>query len=365
MKRECLRCILLALVTALLLAATVSEGRGEPDEQYPPLSPKPYRIGIAPSHITTSPDVLFSRPDEWSEVRGAVDHYKYYSLQVVPPKWATKLSLPGLIDRAKADGFTIGAEFGSFVGIPGRQNGHEAAIRAVTMHRPVIEAGGSLLSLHVDGAIRRMLDQAEGRDGLSLEQAAAEVALFFKEFQQSYPETEIGLITNFPNWDYTTEFPGFNGHYTDRSGVTYAQALEAVHRTVGEVGRRIAFVEVDCPYNYYAAERTRNGDAPLDNAGKFLALQSWCKAREIRFHLVLNFDHLTPFEEGQPRDRALHDQTLAYVRHLRRDAVFPDTFIFQSWYTTPVKHLPETEPYTFTYTARAFIRLVRELYPAE
>jgi hypothetical protein len=64
------------------------------------------------------------------------------------------------------------------------------------------------------------------------------------------------------------------------------------------------------------------------------------------------------------RNRLFHDETLAYIRQLRRDGVFPDCFTIQSWYKLPAVHLPEEESYSFMHTARDAIRLIRELFPA-
>jgi hypothetical protein len=64
------------------------------------------------------------------------------------------------------------------------------------------------------------------------------------------------------------------------------------------------------------------------------------------------------------RNRLFHDGTLAYIRQLRRDGVFPDCFTIQSWYKLPAEHLPEEERYSFMQTARDAIRLIRELFPA-
>jgi len=57
------------------------------------------------------------------------------------------------------------------------------------------------------------------------------------------------------------------------------------------------------------------------------------------------------------------DQTLAYIRRLRQDGVFPDCFTIQSWYKLPAEHLPEEGGYSFMHTARDAIRLIREFYP--
>lgn len=76
----------------------------------PPYEPKPYRIGIAPSHITMPTDSLFgNRADEWREVREAIDFYKVYSLQAVPPEWATRLPVNLFAEFVKRHGIQVDA----------------------------------------------------------------------------------------------------------------------------------------------------------------------------------------------------------------------------------------------------------------
>ena len=183
---------------------------------------------------------------------------------------------------------------------------------------------------------------------------------------KSFPKTRIGLITNFPNWHYTPRHPGMLGTWSERSGVHYHDALEAVYLAAKKKGARIDFVEVDCPLNYYRATANRTDPTRrVDNAAKFKALQEWCEQRGVEFWLVVNYDTNPQKVAGKPElgNRLFHDETLAYIRRLRRDGIFPDCFTIQSWYKLPVDHLPEDGGYSFMHTARDSIRLIRELYP--
>jgi hypothetical protein len=208
----------------------------------------------------------------------------------------------------------------------------------------------------------------EGKKGcsLSLEQASAEVAVFLAECRTAFPGTKIGLITNFPNWHYTPNHPGMLGTWTNSHGIHYHEALEAVYEAAKANGTGFDFVEVDCPWNYYRA--TANRSEPqrrVDNAAKFKALQQWCKERGVELWLVVNYD-TNPQKvagKGELGNKLFHDNTLAYIRRLRRDGVFPDCFTIQSWYKLPDQHLPEEDGYSFMHTARDAIRLIRELYP--
>lgn len=352
------------------LALVWAVGYGDEASQAPepPLTPKPYEIGIAPSHITKPTAPLFGeRVADWDEVRTSIDFYKIYSLQASPPGWASPLPVDSFAAFVKEYDVAVDAEFGNFRSAGGVGEGKAAAERARAMHAWMGHRGLRLRALHLDGPIRRLMgcDRVEN-DGLTLEQSAEEIAVFLSECRKAFPETRIGLITNFPNWHYTPEHPGMLGSWTRRSGVHYRDALEAVYQAARNRGTRFDFVEVDCPFNYYRAtanrtDRTRR----VDNAAKFKALQQWCEERDIEFWLVVNYDTNPQKVANKPElgNRLFHDETLAYIRRLRRDGIFPDCLTIQSWYKLPVEHLPEEGGYSFMHTARDAVRLIHELFP--
>ncbi|MBN2292631.1 MAG: hypothetical protein JXM70_09410 [Pirellulales bacterium] len=334
----------------------------------PRLDPKPYEIGIAPSHITKSTAPLFSsNVKDWDEVRRNIDFYKVYSTQAVPPDWASQLPIESFAAFVKKHRIAVDAEFGNFKLCGGTGEGRAAAERARKMHTWVEDRGLKLRALHIDGPIRRLMGcPRKEKDGMKLEQAAEETAVFLAECRKTFPGTRIGLITNFPNWHYTPEHPGMLGMWTNSTGVHYRDALEAVYRAAREKGTRFDFVEVDCPLNYYRATKNRTEPSrPVNNAAKFKALQQWCKQRDIEFWLIVNYDTNPQKVAGKAKlgNRLFHDETLTYIRRLRKDGVFPDCFTIQSWYKLPEEHLPEKGGYSFMHTARDAIRLIRELFP--
>ena len=42
---------------------------------------KNYKIGLAPSHVTTSPNSFLKNTSEWAFVAKQIDFYKYYGVQ--------------------------------------------------------------------------------------------------------------------------------------------------------------------------------------------------------------------------------------------------------------------------------------------
>jgi hypothetical protein len=301
---------------------------------------------------------MFAPDAPWAEGLAGVGLYKYYGVQAPGVEWATELNVPDFVAFCKRNDLRIACEFGNFWVGSGQPLGEMAFEQATAQLDPIIAAGGTVSSIDLDGPVcRTAKGLVEHPDAMELDDIASELVRFFRLVRERYPDIQVGLIPNLPNWDYTEELAGYNGFNTDGSGHTYLAALEAVARALQASGDKVDFVEVDCPYNYYRETRTRNGDAPVDNARKLLALQAWCNENDAEFRLIVNAEH------RGGGGKAFHDLVLAYLGDLRQDGVFPDGFIIQSWYDKPDKNLPETEPGTFTNTLRDAVRLINELFP--
>ncbi len=324
-------------------------------EDLPRLPPKAPSIAIAPSHVVDSADALLAPEAGWQEVQQHTDLYKYYGVQVTGVPWASPLKAAELVRFSKRTHIQLACEFGDFP--PAGQESFPAALRAARAQiQGIYDAGGRVHSLHLDGPIRRLIQgHQENPQALSLNQIAVGLSQFCRQLQQEHPQLAIGLITNLPNWDYNKNLPGYNGHFTDRSGVTYEQALNRIFKQLAADEVKLAFLEVDCPYNYYREKRTRNRDAEVDYPKQLLALQKWCTRRKVAFHLIVNAE---PRRGGA---EAFHDLTLDYLDDLQKEKIFPDVFVLQSWYKQPADHLPESTPGTFMHTAREAIRKIRKL----
>ena len=115
--------------------------------------------------------------------------------------------------------------------------------------------------------------------------------------------------------------------------MTYAEVLDAVYTALTAAGEKLAFVEIDCPYNYYVL---------TDNKTKFRRIKKWCRDRRIDFFVITNSE-ASGAQEFQRRCRN-------YLIHLELDGIRPDLSVLQSWYTYPSENLPESKAFTFTHT---------------
>lgn len=322
---------------------------------YPSTIIKNYEIGITPSLFTVPPDSLFTQQKAWQEVLTELDFYKFYSLQVIDEGdiRRTRISPDLFTDFTTAKEIEIGIETGSF-----HFESPNAELLTELQFEPIIAAGGKITTVHLDGPVRRLIQGINNHPkAMSLPETADRLALFWQNIHQRYPGIKIGLITNLPNWDYSDELPGYVGRFTDSTGHTYREVLDALYEKITAVGEKIAFIEVDCPYNYFRQKETLRKDGKIDNGKKLRALSAWCWQRDIQFHVIVNS------EVKSASARTYYEDVMQYLLALRRENVFPDKFLFQSWYKYPRENLPENKKYTFMNTVRDGIILLRALYP--
>ena len=303
------------------------------------------KAGIAPSHVNgTSIDPLFSSYSQWSSVADQIDFFKYYGCMY---SWCGPINTAGMVSFMDQHGIDITCEYGDF------PSGNNAAYNfniAKQQLDPIFAAGGQVSAVHLDGPIRRLLMIANPT--VSINQAASEIVEFWGLCRARYPNMKMGLISNLPNWDYTAQLHGYqpNPNFTDSTGVYYEDALNTVYTALADAGHTLDFFEIDYPYQYYIATRTFDNDADVDNPTKFRSIQSWCRDRGVTFHLVVNAEPRTGYQE-------FYTGTIAYIDRLKHDQIFPDAITIQSWYTVPTANLPETKPYAFMNTARDAIDL--------
>jgi len=341
----------------------------EESNKYPVLQPKDYKIIVAPSHIVDDPNLLFKSDAEWKEVQQRMDVFNIYDWHLIKGHKIAKHILPKtIVDFSKKVNKPVGIENGGAAfGFQLFTNnyGAQSAERVLKIYEPVFEKGGELIAVHLDGPFRRLLNvgappKQKLKKPLTKDESIKEMVNFYVRFHNSYPKVKLGLISNLPNWDYSNELRGFNGDWTKNSDVYFSDLLNEFYLALTNAGEKLAFFEVDSPYQYYVAKKSRDGKVKINNKKKFTLIQKWCKENNVPFYLLINYDsHLSEDKSG----KEFYDGVMNYIKILREDSIFPDVFILQSWYKIPAKNLPESEKYTFMNTTRDAIRLINAIYP--
>jgi len=353
---------------AFLALLTMTQFLSAITNNYPVLQPKNYKIVVTPSHITDDPNLLFSSNAEWKEVQQRMDIFNIYGGQLFKSHRLFRRIYPKkLVEFTRQINKPIGIEHGGFsFGFNFFTNniGIQSADRAVEFYESVYKNGGEICYLHLDGPFRRLLNvgappKQKMKIPLNKKQSIKETVNFFIQFHKNYPKVKLGLISNLPNWDYSDELKGYNGHWTAGSGINYSDLLNEFNIALEKAGEELAFLEVDCPYQYYVAKKSGNGKEKINNKKKFTLIQNWCKKNNVLFSLVINYDsNLSEDKSG----KEFYEGVMNYIKELRKDSIFPDVFILQSWYKIPAKNLPENENYTFMKTTRDAIRLINAIY---
>jgi hypothetical protein len=334
----------------------------------------PVEFGVAPSHIAAPTNPLFESPESWRPVWQQAKILKVYDVQFTGAKWARQVDPAALTRFMQTSGLKLGMEFANGFGRYGNQDyGRQVAQDCLRNMAPIFAAGGRVDSLHLDGSIARTIgnlasapNAAWRKSSLSIEDTAKEIAIMFEEIQNVHPDLEIGLVPNLMNWDWSPEAPGALGGWTRDSGLYYRDALELIHRAVEARGRKIAFIEIDAPYNYYQLNRSPRTGRSISGKKLISEVEKWCRERKIRFHLVVNCEPKAPFgdypenakkSELESGAKLFRAGVLDYVEALAGDGIRPDLIMFQSWYRAPAENLPVDAKYSFTGIVRDAMEL--------
>lgn len=320
------------------------------------------QIGMGPSHIIPSPDPIFAEAvDVWEATREAIDFYKFNWKQLEPEKhnlskyqWA-KLTPEPFVRTMDQHGIAYGSEFNQlFYALAQEDIGKAAAKIVIDGHKPLTDAGGQLSSLHVDGVFRILCGNIYNGDKTGVQRLSPDAAYqvmvdFIAEINRAWPDCKVGWTVNLPNWRYSKEFDWVDGtdYSTKIGGVYFMELLQGLVDALRANDLELGFLEVDYPFSYYRKH--------AQNPEKFRDLQAWCARNQVPFNLVVN----TPANKGA---QVFHDGVIEYIERLHQDQIHPDRMLMQSWYKYPKVYVPETEPYTMTYTTLQASKKIQALY---
>jgi len=327
------------------------------------------KVGLGPSHITASPDSMFTEEGlkSWEKTRASIVFLKINWKHMDPTKHNTRYFRPKLTPEPFVRGMkrnahiSVGSEYSEMYYVLDQEElGKAMARQLIDEHKPITDAGGKIDSLHIDGPFRVMCGPIYNPDPrydemkrafkrLTPEEAYQEMIEFTKEIKSAWPHCKVGLTMNLPNWRYSKAFDWHDGGdwSTKLGGLYFMDILEGYTQALREKGMTLDFLEIDYPYNYYLRNK-RNGE-------KFRHLQAWCTRNKVPYHQVVNM----PPKAGA---KSFHDGVLAYIELLHKDQIRPDLMLIQSWYKQPATHVPETEAYTSTYVGLKAAQKIKELY---
>jgi hypothetical protein len=247
-------------------------------------------------------------------------------------------------------------------------SGSVAAQNDLNNYIAKIRAKGALVSyIVVDGFPRNLLlDPARDNEPVgckkTVDQAVPELASYMQTIHASYPRIKIGLDVNFAQWAYNWNGTPYSYFGLPVPLTDYKSILEKMVTDTTNKGEKIAFVQVDNPYDYITDEHSSSWHTPsdvgykgVDWLARLLDLEKEVKSKGIRFGMMYNtseddlLNQDNSFSMDTPAaDKKFHDDTVAFAKLYKSRGGKPNQTVFASWYPRgPSKLLPESAANTF------------------
>ncbi len=345
------------------------------------------RPGLWMAHF--KPSQLTDQPEGWPVTAKELDCLEFYinTLAFISPYEDIKR----VVDKVNELGMEIAIECGYFDWEATRSDFKEPNPKGINdkprqpMKRGVgritaqteiakidmlLKAGGVPSYLNMDGPIRRLMHPGQdvGKEDIpgltDINEVAAEIVDYLKEWRKSFPKIKFFELSNFPNW-------GWKGNSSYRnSGMAngdFAVVLPVVLDAAKRAGVPFAGVTVDNPYEYAKGTADHDGimnyhlppptgekdPSKIDWMARILDIEKMVKARRMDFNLIVNS------QGGNVSSEAFCDLTLKMVDDYRAIGGRPSRYIVQSWLKYPEKAVPESEMYTLSWLFKQVVQHVR------
>jgi len=314
-----------------------------------------------------------SHPELWKNVAKKSKIVLTFDGAIISKGWIKPVDAKALVETAKKLNLGIAIEFSLFaapVAVPSEgKTAADILVRGIL--QPIYDAGGEVHSVFLDGADYRLLEGLHKRGegcGLTVEQYAQEMVIFWKTVHELDPMIKICPIEDPKAWEFDKETPCFFDGYTSKSGVYMKDSLDALYKALTEAGETIPIISLDCPYPYYNYKKSQKGE-DIDTKQAILKIQKWCAERKIEMMYIVNTEpkfggKLEEMSESKKEELNEHyrEDCLKYIEMIYNDGIQPDWIMLESWYHVPTKNVPETEDGTFFNITNECIDLINALY---
>ncbi len=361
----------IALVTLLYGASTL----GLCDEVV--ICPRTLENFRDPSSLRADYMPVFSNPEAWPEVFQRTGTVKFYVATLSPE---VGLDLPSLVAMAGKGGFKAEFEVGglrpsSAADFHGR-SGEEQAAKEIRMLRRWVEAGGAVDALSTDHAIMHQMSlNYRDRNEFTKEKVAlgsggqfemsalmAELMDYFAAMKEEFPGAKLGVIESLGYFTFKTRHGTFPPADPRLPEWDFEKFLDDLLAAAKARGVTIDWFDIDFGYNG-AAQDTRRLKARRLVTERIGAAAEIIRSKGLLVGIIYNDDGRIEkdFLPGDPKRKDPHRNRWAFenTRDLwqaTRSSLQPDRILFQSWYDYPEKTGPESDPFSFLWTARELLR---------
>lgn len=343
------------------------------------LEHRPFEIWYAPTFYQ-DPDEIFATND-WELAKSDLDVYKFYKRQFLkndPLRCSKKFfDIAKVVRALDNSGTDIAIELaGPFEYEPWFASGVGVASANADLVQinQVYAAGGTVKYLSMDCPVSRLLRGARysyyaptgalGAMTDDLSEIVDEIRSYYATIHAAYPDIEIGMIVNFPNWRMNG-LSGTGAPWSNNTGLEYQDVLSAVAAGLSLDGKSLAFLQVDNPYNFYSST----------DYLRWIALKKQCDSLGIPFQAILNTYVLGACTGSNPcldldcptgsQDaQSFYAQTMALTGYMFQHGIVPSGYCVQSWYEYPFHQTPETASGSFMNLAKDVAALVKTSQPA-
>ncbi|MBI2841426.1 MAG: hypothetical protein HYX75_24175 [Acidobacteria bacterium] len=293
---------------------------------------------------------LFKPPNKWNKTSKTIDVFSLHVNYLTYDRPDVKNGMKQAVKFVSKKGLLLNVEAGGlrpFSGCDSMAGENHAALEWENMSK-WIALGGHINLITMDSAINTMMKNGDwGNCGWTIPKVANELADYMKSIRQHLPDVEFGIIEPVP-WYSVGQYPNHPGaNYGD-----FPTVLDTVLAVLEERGEELQFVYADSPYEYNESTVTQGWK-------KLAELENYVHSVGLRFGLVFNSG-----VGGETSGKLFYEHVMAGWPKYQAVGGNPDEIGVWSWYPNPKQNIPETKPYTFTYTCKKFFQQVDSSWTA-
>jgi hypothetical protein len=339
----CTRRITTAFAAVLLLSTTLLAQND-----------KRFFVGPTPKGGLKSYKQLFEPGSDWSWVQRQATVFELHIAELMP----STPNLPAILDDAvlqqaiatlDAAKMSTGLITGGLRPYPGSQDpskwgiaGEYQSGRDYQGMKRWVALGGKLDVLMFDSPFSKMLASS----GMPWSVAASELADYLDNVRSVYPDIEYGFIEPVPNFTFQN-FTTWGNKNDGDLGVL----IDTVLPILTARGHTPSFFLADSPY--YFNETTPFGWRKLRD------VQRLVHQKGLRFGVFVN-----DYAGGTSSSQLFYENSSKFLARFHAVGGVIDDFNFRSWYEYPKVSVPESEPYSFMWTAKELLREALATYVA-
>jgi hypothetical protein len=224
----------------------------------------------------------------------------------------------------------------------------------------ILNAGGTVDYLNMDGPIRRMVYPDSVEAGYhTVDSACDELVDCMQLWRQHIPNIKFCVLTNFTSWGWKGGPAYYNCGFSPGSQCygDYYEVIQKIIQKTNAAGIPINSVTVDNPYDYAIGEQGTNQPgviAGIDWMGRIYDLEKHVEDQNIEFNLIFN-----SARGALTSNQLFYEESLDFITEYHAIGGTPTRYIMQSWFEYPNADsvLPEDTDYTMTnLVANSFYR---------